>query len=131
MSQLGRLAVRGAIFVTGVAVPAALAVAYYFGAAESVSFAYGVAVGLVVFASIALAVSLILGQRSAGKMALGAGIYVGRLMFAGVAIAVPVLLDLLPVLPMVGGFVGVYAVENIVLLQGARKLKSTPGAQES
>lgn len=131
MSQLGRLAVRGAIFVLVAAVPGALAVAYYFGLVESLSFGYGAGVGLVVFASIAVALSLILNQQSPGNMALGAGIYVGRLMFAGVAIAVPVLLDLLPILPMVGGFVGVYVVENLVLLLGARKLKNVPEVQES
>ncbi len=131
MSQLGRQAVWGAVFVLVSAVPAALVVAYYFGVAESLSFGYGVGVGLVVFASIALAVSLILNQKSSRNMALGTGIYVGRLMFAGVTMAVPVLLDLLLILPMLGGFLGVYVVENLVLLLGARKLKSGTGVQES
>lgn len=131
MSQLGRLAARGAIFVVAVSIPAAIAIAYYLGGAEALSFVYGAGVGLVVFASIALAVGLILNQQSTRNMALGAGIYVGRLLFAGVAMAVPVLLDLLLILPMVGGFVGVYAVENLVLLQGARKTKSLTGLQDN
>lgn len=131
MSQLGRLAAWGAIFMVAVSIPAAITIAYYLGGAEALSFVYGVGVGLVVFASIALAVSLILNQRSSRHMALGTGIYVGRLMFAGVAMAVPLLLDLLLLLPMVGGFLGVYVVENLVLLLGARKLKSVPGVQES
>lgn len=131
MSQLGGLAARGAIFVVVVSIPAAITIAYYLGGAEALSFVYGVGVGLVVFASIALAVSLILNQQSTRNMALGAGIYVGRLLFAGVAMAVPVLLDLLLILPMVGGFVGVYAVENLVLLQGARKMKSLAGLQDN
>lgn len=131
MSQLGGLAARGAIFVVSVSIPAAITIAYYLGGAEALSFVYGVGVGLVVFASIALAVSLILNQKSSRNMALGTGIYVGRLMFAGVTMAVPVLLDLLLILPMLVGFLGVYVVENLVLLLGARKLKSGPGVQES
>lgn len=131
MSQLGRLAARGTIFVVAVSIPAALTMAYYLGGAEALSFVYGAGVGLVVFASIALAVGLILNQQSTRNMALGAGIYVGRLLFAGVVMAVPVLLDLLLILPMVGGFIWVYAVENLVLLQGARKMKSLTGLQDS
>lgn len=131
MSRLGGMASRGSIFVVLVAVPSAVVMAYYLGAAEAVSFLYGVLVGLVVFASIAWAVALMLNQKSPQKMALGAGVYVGRLLFAGVALAVPMLLDLLLVLPMVGGFVQVYVVENVVLLQVARKLKGVSGAQES
>lgn len=131
MGRLGTLAFRGTVFVLVAAVPAALIVAYYFGATEFLAFVYGVGVGLVVFASIAVAVSLILNQKSTRNMALGAGIYAGRLLFAAVALALPVVLGLLPILPMVGGFVGVYAVENLVLLQGARKLKSIPDVQEN
>lgn len=129
MSQLGRLALRGMVFVVAVAVPVAGVLAYYLGLTGAVSFLYGALVGIAVFTSIALAVALILNQRSVRNMALGTGIYVGRLLFAGVAMAVPILLDLLQVLPMVGGFVGVYAVENVVLLQGARKLGGVSGAQ--
>lgn len=131
MSALGWLAVRGTVFVLAAAVPAAAAIAYYAEGIRALSFLYGVGVGLAVFASIAVSVSLILNQESTRNMALGAGVYVGRLLFAGVAMVVPVLLELLAVVPMVGGFVGVYAVENIVLLQGARKLKGISGVQES
>lgn len=131
MSPLGWLAARGAVFVFVAAAPAAAAIAYYSEGVRAVSFLYGVCVGLAVFASIAAAVALILDQSSTRNMAFGAGIYVGRLLFAGVAMVVPVLLGWLPVAPMVGGFVGVYAVENLVLLQGARKLKGVSGVQES
>lgn len=131
MSRLGGLAGRGSILVLLIAAPVAVAIAYYLGATEALSFVYGVLVGLVVFASIALAVSLILNQKSPEKMALGVGVYVGRLLFAGAVLAGPVLLDLLPILPMVGGFVGVYVVENVVLLQIARKSRGVSEAQEN
>lgn len=131
MSRLGGLAARGSILVAFVAVPSAAAIAYYLGAVEALSFLYGVGVGLAVFAAIALAVALILNGKSPQKMALGVGVYVGRLLFAGVALAVPVVLDLLLILPMVGGFVGVYVVENVALLQAARKLKGVSDAREN
>lgn len=131
MSPLRWLAARGTVFVLAAAVPAAVVIALYSEGVRAVSFLYGVGVGLGVFASIAAAVALILNQESARNMALGAGIYVGRLVVAASAMAVPIALELLVIVPMVGGFVGVYAVENVVLLQGARKLKGVSGAQES
>lgn len=130
MSQLRWLAKRGAALVVVLALPAAAAMAYYLGAAHALSFLYGVAVGLAAFASIAWAVALILGQNSPSSMAMGAGIYVGRLLFAAVAIVTPILLGLWPVLPMVGGFVGVYVIENVVLLEGARRIKQTSSVQK-
>lgn len=130
MSQLRWLAKRGAALVAVIALPAALIIAYYAGGAHAFSFLYGVGVGLAAFASIAWAVALILGQASPSSMALGAGIYVGRLLFAAVAIVTPILLELWPVLLMVGGFVGVYVVENAVLLEGARRIKQTSGVQK-
>ncbi|MGH3088060.1 MAG: hypothetical protein ACRDSJ_12165 [Rubrobacteraceae bacterium] len=121
MSRHGRLAVGGAVVAAAVALPGAVAVGWYLGEAEAWSFLYGVVVGLATFSTIAVAVPLIFGQTTDAKKLIGAGIYAGRIVFAIAAVAVPITLDLWPIMPMVCGLVGVYIVENVVLLPAAAR----------
>ncbi len=58
----------------------------------------------------------------AGGMAVGAASFAGRCVFAAGALGAPAYLGLWPVLPMLGGFAGVYLAENVVLLPGALKI---------
>lgn len=116
------MAIGGAVAMSAVALPAAGAVAYYFGSMEAWSFLYGVFVGMAMFSSIAFAVTMVFGPTTEMRRLVGAGIYVGRLVFAAAAVLVPITLDLWPVVPMLCGFVGVYVVENVVLLFGAAKV---------
>jgi hypothetical protein len=110
------LAVRGTVLTLVLALLAGVAFGYYLGGVHAGAFLYGVGVGAVSFASIALTVSLLTVRPTASRVLLGAASYVGRLVFAAVAIGVPAFLNLWPVLPMLGGFAGVYVIENVVLL---------------
>lgn len=116
MTSLWRLTVVGVAAIAAVALPAAVAVYYYLGASSAGAFLYGVGLGVVVFAAIALSVALITGRRSPLRMLAGAVIYVGRLGFAAAAIGLPVSLGGWPLLPMFFGFAGVYVVENVAIL---------------
>jgi hypothetical protein len=119
LSTHSRLALRGAALALLLALPAGVAVWYYFGRAETLSFVYGVGVGILGFASIALTVSLLTVRPSGVRILLGVASYGGRLAFALVAVGVPVYLGTWPVLPMLCGLVGVYVVENVSLLKMA------------
>ena len=55
-------------------------------------------------------------------MMVGAFSFAGRCLLAAGALGVPAYLGLWPVLPMLGGFAGVYLAENIVLMPGALKI---------
>jgi hypothetical protein len=119
LSIHSRLALRGAALAIMLAVPAGAAFWYYLGRAETVAFVYGVGVGILGFASIALTVSLLTVRPSGVRILLGVASYGGRLAFALVAVGVPVYLGSWPVLPMLCGLVGVYVVENVSLLKMA------------
>ncbi len=119
MSTHSRLALRGAALAILLALPAGVAVWYYLGRAETFAFVYGVGVGILGFASIALTVSLLTVRPSGVRILLGVASYGGRLAFALVAVGVPVYLGSWPVLPMLCGLVGVYVVENVSLLKMA------------
>ncbi len=119
MSTHSRLALRGAALASMLALPAGLAVWYYSGRAETVAFVYGVGVGTLGFASIALTVSLLTVRPSAVRIMLGLASYGGRLVLVLIAVGLPVYLGSWPVLPMLGGLVGVYVVENVSLLKMA------------
>lgn len=121
MSAHWRLAVRGAVLTLVLALGAGAAFGYYLDFVWAGAFLYGVGVGVVSFASIALTVSLVTVRPTAVRVMFGAASYVGRLVFAAVAIMVPAYIELLPALPMVVGFAGVYAIENVVLLLLAPK----------
>lgn len=124
MSALWRLAAGSAVAVVVFAVPAAFAVFRYAGEASGWAFLYGIGVGLITFASIALTVGLMTVRPTGARVVWGSVSYVGRLVFAAAAVAVPAFAELLPVLPMLGGFAGVYVVENVALLWAASRSTS-------
>jgi hypothetical protein len=115
------LAVRGTILTLVLALLASLAFAYYLDPADAVAFLYGVGVGVLSFASIAVTVSMFTVRPTGRRVLFGAAFYVGRLLFAAVAVLVPVYLGGWPALPMLGGLAGVYAIENVVVLWLASK----------
>ncbi len=121
MSRPLRMAIGGAVAMAAVALPAAAGIAYYLGAMEAWSFLYGVLVGMAMFSTIAFAVTMVFGPTTEMRRLVGIGIYAGRLIFAAAAIVVPTTLDLWPIVPTLCGFVGVYVVENVVLLFVAAK----------
>lgn len=118
------MAVKGAAVMVLISIPVAGVIAYYLGGAGVVSFGYGALVGLLTFASIGVAVSLMLGKTTPLKALLGAGIYVGRILFAVTAVSVAISSGWFPVLPMLGGLVMVYVVESVVLLVEAQRFMS-------
>ncbi len=110
-----------------VSLPVAAVIGYYLGVSGVASFAYGVLVGLLTFASIGATVSLVLGKTSQLKVLIGAGVYVGRIIFAAAAVLVPIFTGWFPVLPMLGGLVLVYVVESVVLLFEAQRFMNRAG----
>lgn len=94
-------------------------IAYAFGGVYGWAFTYGAVIGVISFTSIALTAALMGGRFTGERILLGLAVYVGRLVFAAVAIGVPIYFGALPALAMVGGFAGVYVVENIALLMAA------------
>jgi hypothetical protein len=110
------LAVRGTILTLALALVASLGFAYYLDRADALAFLYGVGIGMLSFASIAVTVSMFTVRPTGRRILFGAAFYVGRLVFAAVAVAVPVYAGGWPALPVLGGLAGVYAIENVVVL---------------
>lgn len=125
-----RVAARGAVLTLALAVAVGLAFGYYLGWDWVLAFLYGVGVGLVCFASIALTVSLLTVRPSGLRAMLGATSYAGRLAFGALAVVVPIYLGVWPALPVVVGVIGVYMVENVVLLLLAPKTLGRQNAPE-
>lgn len=121
MSTHARLALKGAAIALALAVPIVAVVWYYSDRAHAVSFVYGVGVGVVGFASIALTVSLMTVRPTGLRVLLGFASYAGRLLLVVAAVGVPAYLRVWPVVPMLCGLAGVYAVENVLLLKMAPK----------
>jgi hypothetical protein len=119
LSTHSRLALRGAALVLALAIPVGGAVWYYLERAHAVSFLYGVGVGVVGFASIALTVTLLTVRPSGVRIMLGVASYGARLVLVVAAVGVAVYADAWPVLPMLCGLAGVYVVENLLLLKMA------------
>jgi hypothetical protein len=99
-----------------------VALFYFYGVPQAVGFAYGAGVGLLSLLSTALTVTLLSGRSMTGGMMVAAVSFAGRCGFAAGALGVPAYLGLWAVLPMLGGFAGVYLAENIVLMPGAIKI---------
>ena len=138
MSDHWRLAVRYAVWVAAVAAVVGAVVWFLSGEAHAGAFLYGVGVGTVSFVSTALTVSLLMGRSTAGGMMVGALSFGARYGFVAAALGVPAYLDLWPVAAMLGGFVGVYMAENVLLLPGvftraigATEVQSGAGASAS
>jgi hypothetical protein len=117
-----RLALRCAGLIFALMVPVAALLLYLYGVAHAEAFAYGVGIGLISLLSTALTVSLLWGPSMTVGMIVGAFSFVARCGLAAGALGVPAFLGLWPVLPMLGGFAGVYLVENILLMPGAIKI---------
>ncbi len=122
MGDHWRLAFRCAAWISALMVPVAALLMYLYGVAHAEAFAYGVGIGLVSLLSTALTVSLLWGPSMTVGMMVGAFSFAGRCLLAAGALGVPAYLGLWPVLPMLGGFAGVYLAENIVLMPGALKI---------
>ena len=127
MSGHWRLALRYAVWMVALALPAGVAVLYVYGGAHAGSFLYGVGVGIVSFVSTALTVSLIAGRSQIVGLIIGGATFGGRYGFAAGALGVPAYLDLWPVVAMLGGFVAVYMAQTVVLLPWALRAISGPG----
>ena len=121
MSIHSRLALKGAAIALALTVPIVAVVWYYTDRAHAVSFVYGVGVGMVGFASIALTVSLMTVRPTGLRVILGFASYAGRLVLVVAAVGVPAYLRLWPVVPMLCGLAGIYAVENVLILTMAPK----------
>jgi hypothetical protein len=122
MGDHWRLAFRCAGWIIALMVPVGMLLLYVYGVAHAEAFAYGVGIGLVSLLSTALTVSLLWGPNMAVGVMVGVFSFVGRCLLAAGALGVPAYLGLWPVLPMLGGFAGVYLAENIVLMPKALKI---------
>jgi hypothetical protein len=122
MGDHWRLAFRCAGWIVALMVPVAALLFYVYGMAHTEAFAYGVGIGLISLISTALTVSLLWGPSMTLGMMVGAFSFVARCGFAAGALGIPAYFGLWPVLPMLGGFAGVYLVENILLMPGAIKI---------
>src|SRR5918995_299453 len=127
MSAHWRLALGGAAATALMSLGAAAVVGYYFGAGYAGAFLYGAGVGLVSFTSIAITAWLLGGKLSGERVLLGVAIYFGRLLLVVVAVGAPIFLASWPALALIGGFAGVYVVENALLLIGAAKVRGAFG----
>jgi hypothetical protein len=122
MGDHWRLAFRCAALIVALMLPVAALLLYLYGLAHAGAFTYGVGIGLISLLSTALTVSLLWGPSMTVGMMVGAFSFVARCGLAAGALGIPAYLGLWPVLPMLGGFAGVYLVENIVLMPGALKI---------
>jgi hypothetical protein len=111
------------------AVPVAVAISYFYGAAHAGAFLHGVGTGILSFASTALTVSLMPVSSTVHGVVMWAGSFVARYGFVAVALGVPAYLGLWPVVAMLAGFAGVYLVENVVLLPGVMRATSNRSAE--
>lgn len=117
MSSHWRLVARNTAWIAALAIPAGGAILYAYSEAHAGSFLYGVMTGILSLVSMALTVSL-LTARSRRVRVIGAVSFVVRYGFVVVILGVPAYLELWPVVGMLGGFAGVYLLENIILLPG-------------
>lgn len=117
MSGHWRLVVRNMIWIVALTIPIGGAIFYAYGQAHAGGFLFGVGMGILSLVSMAYAVSLLTGGSRLVRV-IGAVSFVVRYGFVVVALGVPAYLGLWPVVGMLGGFAGVYLVENIVLLPG-------------
>lgn len=125
MSPHWRLAAGGAVFAVSVSLLASAAVGYAFGSTYAAALLYGAVIGIVCFTSIAVTVALLGGRLVGERLPLVMGVYLGRLVFVFVGIGVPIVLEAWPVLAMLCGLVGVYVVENVLILFGAWRVQRT------
>jgi hypothetical protein len=131
MSDHWRLALRFSAWVSVGAALVGVGVWSLYGGAHAGSFLFGAGAGLLSFVSTALTVSLLTGRSTVVGMVVGGASFGARCGFAAAVLGVPAYLELWPVLPMLGGFAGVYLSENAVLLPGVSKavVGGSPGRE--
>jgi hypothetical protein len=121
MSNHWWLAVRYAAWVSAGAALVGAVVWSLYGGAHAGAFLFGAGAGLVSFVSTALTVSLLTGRSTVVGIMVGGASFGARCGFAAAVLGIPAYLELWPVLPMLGGFAGVYLAENAILLPGVSK----------
>ncbi|CAA9441599.1 MAG: hypothetical protein AVDCRST_MAG14-7 [uncultured Rubrobacteraceae bacterium] len=117
MSSHWRLVARNTAWIIALAIPVGAAIFYIYSEAHAGGFLYGVGTGVLSLVSMALTVSLLTG-RSRVVRVIGAVSFVVRYGFVMLILGVPAYLGLWPVVGMLGGFAGVYLLENVILLPG-------------
>jgi hypothetical protein len=115
--------------MVALAIPVAVAIFCFYGAAHAGAFLHGVGTGILSFASTALTVSLMPVRSTVHGVVMWAGSFVARYGFVTVALGVPAYLGLWPVVAMLAGFAGVYLAENVVLLPGVMRAIGTPSVK--
>ena len=118
MSAHWQLAVRYAAWVSAGAALVGAVVWFLYGGPYAGAFLFGVGAGLLSFVSTALTVSLLTWRSTVVGVMVGGASFGARCGFAAAVLGVPAYLELWPVLPMLGGFAGVYLAENAILLPG-------------
>jgi hypothetical protein len=112
-----RLVARNTAWIVTITIPVGGAILYAYNVAQAGSFLYGVGTGLLSLITMAFSVSLLTG-RSRRIRVIGAFSFVVRYGLVVGILGVPAYLELWPILGMLGGFAGVYLLENVVLLRG-------------
>jgi len=135
MSDHWRLALRYSAWLLGVAVLISAVLFLVYGGDHAWSFFYGAGAAILSFVSTALTISLFAGRSMAAGVMIGAGSFVVRLVFAAAVLGIPAYLGLWPVVPMLVGFAGVYAAENVAaafrVAKGRNEPDAKPGARDS
>ena len=131
MSPHWRIAFRSAAWVSAGALVVGTAIWYLYGGSHAGAFLYGVAMGLLSFASMAATISMLTDRSTPAMMMAVAGSFGARCVFAAVALGIPAYLSLWPVFPMLGGFAMVYLAENVVLLPMMPREVSRTGTKSS
>jgi len=104
-------------WIVALAIPVGAAIFYVYSEVHAGGFLYGVGTGILSLVSMAFTVSLLTGPSRTIRV-IGALSFVVRYGFVVGILGVPAYLELWPVVGMLGGFAGVYLLENIVLLPG-------------
>jgi hypothetical protein len=125
MSAHWQLAIRYAAWVSAGAALVGVVVWFLYGEPHAGAFLFGVGAGLLSFVSTALTVSLMPVSSTVVGIMVGGASFGARCGFAAAVLGVPAYLELWPVLPMLGGFAGVYLAENAILLPGVSKAVSS------
>ena len=130
MSDHWRLALRFAAWVSVGAALVGVGVWTLYSGAHAGAFLFGAGAGLLSFVSTALTVSLLTGRSTVVGMMVGGASFGVRCGFAAAVLGVPAYLELWPVLPMLGGFAGVYLSENAILFPAmSRAVEGGPGRE--
>jgi hypothetical protein len=98
-------------------IPVGGAIFYVYNLAHAGSFLYGVGTGLFSLVTMAFTVSMLTGPSRRIRI-IGAFSFLMRYGFVVGILGVPAYLELWPVVGMLGGFAGVYLLENVILLPG-------------